>query len=424
MKILIPLEQVHMTPKQLWRGVCLTVISMLSLSGGVQAQMAGEQLVPLMVLLLDGENKTIPVDGPIQGVKTSVAAFIGVTKTGAIYQDRPTKVTSWLDFLAKFGGYTATAPFMAPAVSSFFVNGGLEAYIVKTQDNSDSAVIGNSSNHTGLSSLSRIDEVSIVLAPGLTSQTVTSALIAHSELMGDRIAIIDAPENGNSVSFLTNPTTGYVNTLGSSTGHAAIYSPWYLAPVVLQNGNTQQMYIPPSGGVAGVYARVDRERGVYKSPANQPLLDALNLKVGYTSEERSQLNTYNVNTLITDSQNSILIWGARTTSSGLNLKYVAVSRFLMYLAESIEEGTQWVASEINAEPLWIRVRQRIDDFLYLNWRSGALMGTNPDDAYFVRCDATTMTVSDISNGRLKCLYGLAVTKPAEFEILWLEQNTL
>jgi phage tail sheath protein FI len=242
--------------------------------------------------------------------------------------------------------------------------------------------------------------------------------------MGDRIAIIDAPENGNSVSFLTNPTTGYVNTLGSPAGHAAAYSPWYLASVVLQNGNIQQIYIPPSGGVAGVYARVDRERGVHKPPAGESLLDALSLKVDYTSEELSELTVFNVNPLLSTAPNSVLIWGARTTSSDLNLKYVSVSRLLMYIKESIEEGTQWVASEINAEPLWIRVRQRIDDFLYLNWQRGALMGTKADDAYFVRCDATTMTASDISNGRLKCFYGVAVTRSAEFETLWLEQNTL
>jgi len=412
-----------MTPKQLWRGVCLTVISMLSLSGGAQAQTNAEQLVPVMVLLLDGENKSIPVDGPIQGVKTSVAAFIGVTETGSIYQDRPTKVTSWPGFLAKFGGYSVNAPFMAPAVSSFFLNGGLEAYIVKIQDDSDSAVVGNINSHTGLSSLSLIDEISIVLAPGLTRPVVTSALIEHSELMGDRIAIVDAPENGNSVSFLTDPTTGYVNSLGSSTGHAAVYSPWYLASVALQNGNIQQMYIPPSGGVAGVYARVDRERGVHKPPANELLLDAQSLKVDYSSEERSELNTHNVNALLSTAPNSVLIWGARTTSSDLNLKYVSVSRLLMYIEESVEEGTLWVASEINDEPLWARVRQRIADFLYLNWWSGALVGSKPEEAYFVRCDVTTMTASDISNGRLKCRYGVSVTRPAEFVALRLDQNT-
>jgi phage tail sheath protein FI len=175
--------------------------------------------------------------------------------------------------------------------------------------------------------------------------------------------------------------------------------------------------------MAGIYARVDVERGVHKAPANEVIRGITKIAQDVTKREQDLLNPRGINALRFFPGRGNRVWGARTVSSDASWRYVNVRRLFIYVEESIDEGTQWVVFEPNDEPLWARVRQTITNFLTTVWRSGALEGTKPDEAFFVKCDRTTMTQDDIDNGRLICVIGIAPVKPAEFVIFRIQQKT-
>jgi phage tail sheath protein FI len=215
------------------------------------------------------------------------------------------------------------------------------------------------------------------------------------------------------------------------TTRGAVYHPW--VRVFDPRSNTTRL-VPPGGFVAGVYARTDIERGVHKAPANEVVRGIVladrnsdrPLSVIYTKGQQDILNPRGIN-LIRDfrsDRRGIRIWGARTLSSDPEWKYVNVRRLFLFVEESIDEGTQWVVFEPNHEPTWAKVRRSITNFLTSVWRSGALMGVTQDEAFYVKCDRTTMTQDDIDNGRLICLIGIAPVKPAEFVIFRISQKTL
>jgi uncharacterized protein len=181
--------------------------------------------------------------------------------------------------------------------------------------------------------------------------------------------------------------------------------------------------LPPSGFVAGVYARTDIERGVWKAPANQTVAGALRLQRDVRFGEQEVLNPLGINCIRALPNRGIRVWGARTTSSDPEWKYVNVRRYFLYLEASIDRGTQFAVFEPNGERLWANIRNTISDFLYNEWVSGALLGKTPKQAFFVRCDRSTMTQNDLDNGRLVCLIGVAVLKPAEFVIFRIGQKT-
>ena len=180
---------------------------------------------------------------------------------------------------------------------------------------------------------------------------------------------------------------------------------------------------PPGGHVAGIYARSDREQGVWRAPARKQILGIDGLDQNVTDEQGEALNAVGVNTLRTFPGGGNLIWGARTTSQDPEWKYVNIRRYFSYLEHSIDNGTQWVVFEPNGEPLWDAVRRSVSDFLFNEWRSGALQGSRPDEAFFVRCDQTTMTQDDIDNGRLVVEVGIAALRPAEFVVVRIGQWT-
>jgi len=347
------------------------------------------------------------------------------------YLHKPTLVTSWGDFTSKFGYYTKSAPYLAPAAFSFFLNGGTTAFIVITKDNKDASIKGTDGGpgaRTGLEALTDIDEVTIVMAPGITAPAVLSALIAHCERMKDRIAILDAPEETTSPTAFTDASTGYAQKTISADGYAALYTPWYKSAVEYIDSadnnklKSQQIFIPPSGAMAGIFSRSDSQRGVYKAPANEQVRGALELKVNYNKAEQALLNPEGINCIRAFPGRGILVWGARTTASNALWKYVNVRRLFMFLEESIDEGTQWVVFEPNDEKLWARVKQSISNFLTTQWREGALMGSTPDEAFFVKCDRETMTDAQINSGQLICEIGVCPVKPAEFVIFRIAQQ--
>jgi len=271
-----------------------------------------------------------------------------------------------------------------------------------------------------LDRLEAIDEIAILCCPEENDfPPISDALKIQCETLKDRFAILQAP----------NPAPALANHRPSIVSkYTAYYHPW----LRITNPVTQlPMEIPPGGHVAGIYARSDTERGVHKAPANEiirglyldPLDPTAGLKVQVTKAQQDILNPRGVNVLRYFPGRGNLVWGARTTTPDPDWKYVNVRRLFIFVEESIEEATQWVVFEPNDEPLWARVRRSVSDFLTRLWMDGMLQGRTREEAYFVRCDRTTMTQADIDNGRLIMLIGIAPVKPAEFVIFRIGQWT-
>ena len=264
---------------------------------------------------------------------------------------------------------------------------------------------------TGIQALEDIDEVSICLAPNVWSPTVHSALILHCETLKDRFAILD-PKDGLSIEQIRDVR----ENLDSKYG--ALYYPWLEVRDPIIGRNVQ---VAPSGHMAGIYARVDVERGVHKAPANEIIRGITKIADEVTKREQDLLNPKGINALRFFPGRGNRVWGARTISSDSSWKYINVRRLFLFVEESIDEGTQFVVFEPNSDPTWARVRQTITNFLTTVWRGGALEGTTADQAFFVKCDRTTMSQDDIDNGRLICVIGIAPVKPAEFVIFKIQQ---
>ena len=268
-----------------------------------------------------------------------------------------------------------------------------------------------SGKRTGIQALEDIDEVSICLVPDVWAPTVHQALILHCETLKDRFAILD-PQDGLSIEQIRDVKENL------DSKYAALYYPWIEVRDAFAGRNVE---IAPSGHVAGIYARVDVERGVHKAPANEIIRGITKIADEVTKREQDLLNPKGINALRFFPGRGNRVWGARTISSDSSWKYVNVRRLFIMVEESIDEGTQFVVFEPNAEPTWARVRQTITNFLTTVWRSGALEGTTADQAFFVKCDRTTMSQDDIDNGRLICVIGIAPVKPAEFVIFQIQQ---
>lgn len=275
---------------------------------------------------------------------------------------------------------------------------------------------------TGLKQFESIEDISIVAAPGSTwaassrpddVAAITNLLIAHAERMRYRIAVLDAHEG---------MTIADVRKLKAKldSKYAALYYPW----VTVFDGVTRQpLNLPPSGFVAGIYARNDTERGVYKAPANEVVRGAIGFESLINTAQQEVLNPEGINCLRFFEGRGNRLWGARTISADPEWKYVNLRRYFAYLERSIDKGTQWAVFEPNGEALWANVRATIHDFLVNEWANGALLGDKPEKAFFVRCDRSTMTQNDLDNGRLVCLVGVAPLKPAEFVIFRVGQWT-
>lgn len=271
---------------------------------------------------------------------------------------------------------------------------------------------------TGLQALRNIEEVSIVAVPGRVSAAVQQGLIDHCELMRYRFAVLDSrPE----------PADTLVDAQGQrqqfDTKYAALYYPWLSIPdpYPANAADVHDYAIPPSGHLLGIYARTDIERGVHKAPANEVVRGITGLRRNVTKEQQDILNPYPVNINVIrdfrDNNRGIRVYGGRVITSDPDWKYVNVRRLMIFLEASIERGLQWVVFEPNSEPLWARVSRTVENFLGTVWRNGALEGTKTAEAFFVRCDRTTMTQTDIDNGRLIVQVGVAPVKPAEFVIV-------
>jgi phage tail sheath protein FI len=263
---------------------------------------------------------------------------------------------------------------------------------------------------SGLKAFAVNDEISIVCAPNeVDVPGLSDAIVTHCENMMDRFAILQAKQDAGEVGNLF-PSI--------NSKYAAFYYPWIK---VIDPVTNLPKLIPPGGQVAGIYARSDIERGVHKAPANEPVRGAIDLQLDVAKGAQDVLNPRGVNCIRTFTGRGILLWGARTTSDDPAWKYVNVRRLFLFLEKSIERSTQWLVFEPNDERLWARVRQSVSDFLTQVWKDGALMGTTTAEAFFVKCDNTTMTPSEIELGKLIIIVGVAVVRPAEFVIFRLAQ---
>jgi phage tail sheath protein FI len=273
---------------------------------------------------------------------------------------------------------------------------------------------------TGIQSLQDVDDIRIIAVPGVTTRTVQNELITQAERMRYRFAVLDSPLDVTGPSVVNGVLT-HRNSYDSS--FASYYTPWPQITISDPLTGDRALDLPPAGYVMGIYARTDNERGVWKAPANEVVRGATGLHTYITTGEQDLLNPRGVNAIRSFAGRGIRVWGARTLSSDPEFRYTNVRRFLIFLEASIDRGTQWVVFEPNAPQTWSRVVDSVSAFLFTQWRDGALFGRRPEDAYFVRCDETTMSVDDVQNGRLICNIGVAIVRPAEFVIFRIEQIT-
>ena len=369
----------------------------------------------------------VPGTPPIAGVGTSTAGFLGVVDTAdASFQmpllpgsdtnrytvvgpGVPTLITSWDQFKTRFGDFQAANATLAHAAYGFFNNGGTRLWVNRIAD------IANTNNvRDGLQQFEAIDEIAIVAVPGALAAAAQTEITDHCENMQDRFAVLDGQ-------ITTTITVAAIQGTVSDSDYAAMYFP----RIQVYDPITDALiYVHPSGHMAGLYARVDAERGVHKAPANETVRGALGLEYLVSRNEQAGLNPDGIN-VIRGFDGNIKVWGARTLGGDGNgeFKYVNVRRLMNFLRESIDEGTQFAVFEPNSHPLWARIRRAVGSFLTNVWRDGALFGTTPEEAFYVRCDETTNPPEVREAGMVITEIGVAIVKPAEFVIFRISQLT-
>jgi phage tail sheath protein FI len=385
---------------------------------------------------------------PIAGVGTSIAAFIGVSAdivgpwdpaagsgmpvkaNGDAYLQAGVQVArpinSWTEFTQSFGDLQTANQYLAHAVYGFFNNGGGRCWVIRVAALRDLA----KGVPAALDRLEGQDEVAIVAAP-LPPETpanvlndVHTRLVGHCEKLGDRVAVLDSTRDVKSDNLVISADDSGIWRPGvSQSGYGAFYFPWIQVSDPLSDPGAR-IAVPPSGHVAGIYARSDATRGVHKAPANEVVRGALGVQYPVSRPLLDVLSPRGVNVIRTF-DGTIKVYGARTLASDPQgdpeWAYVNVRRFVNYLKESLDEGMQWAVFEPNAPELWSKVRRNVGAFLNGLWATGALVGTTAQQAYYVRCDETT-NPPDIRNaGQLVTEIGVAIVRPAEFVVFRLSQ---
>lgn len=368
----------------------------------------------------------VPGTPPIVGVGTSTAGFVGVVNTAAPFQmplqpgsaatrytiapvDEPRLVTNWEQFKIQFGDFQVGNSTIAHAVYGFFNNGGARCWVVRV------ASLSATNVDTVLQKFEGVDEIAIVGAPGALTAPVQNKLIDHCEKLQDRFAILD----GQQTTTIT-PTAIKGSTKNSK--YAALYFPWIQVPDPVTNG---LIFVPPSGHLAGIYARVDQQRGVHKAPANENVRGADGLEYLVSKAEQDGLNPSGIN-VIRNFNGSILVWGARTLGGDANGEYthINVRRLMNFLRESIDESTQFVVFEPNNLALWQKIIRTVRAFLTEVWRDGALFGATAEEAFYVKCDESLNPPQVRLLGQVVTEIGVAIVRPAEFVIFRISQITL
>lgn len=383
---------------------------------------------------------------PIQSVSTTTCGFIGDAPLKDAYKNEPKACNNFEEFCRffvpdrfnekdKIKSLSKSQQDFVNAVYGFFMNGGTRCYIV----NVAGGAVGGDGKKTGIHSLTGYDEIALVAAPGKNSLDDCNALIDHCELLSNRFAIIDGPAVFDDVTELTKVATETSPSSSSSsstdtdapakpkkisgmrakaTSYAAQYIPHLRVKSPL-TGDTVDC--PPSGHMAGIYARTDNDRGVHKAPANVGIRACSGLTQRITAQEQGQLNSHMVNCIRYFPDSGIRVWGARTLSEDPEWRYINVRRLFLMIEQSIKFGTGWVVFEPNDTMLYQSVIRDISAYLSLQWRSGALVGASASEAFFVKCDGENNPVESVNAGFLNVDIGIAPSKPAEFIVFRIGQ---
>jgi len=372
---------------------------------------------------------------PIPGVTTSITVFIGWTAKGPV--DQALMVTSFKEFDRSYGGLDQRSV-LSYTIKHFFENGGSRAYVIRIAGNrartasakpGSEVLMPNTSTFDRhfpedvaggvFAQLDKLECFNILAVPGETSTAVVARLQAYCRKRR-AFYIVDSPGNATVENMKQGPDK---EITGPDAMNSALYFPWLAAPDPLQPGKSR--HFPPSGFVAGIYARTDVMRGVWKAPANcdADVRGATGVSIDITDSECDALSLLGIN-CIRALPNGITVWGARTLLGGEQMasewKYVPVRRLAIFLEESIFRGLQWAVFEPNNEQLWKKILLQVDAFLYGLWREGAIQGNTSREAYFVKCGSETMTQDDINSGRINILVGIAAVKPAEFVMIRIQ----
>ena len=357
----------------------------------------------------------------VDGTRTSVTAFVGHTVSGTA--NAPTPIKSLAEFAHVFGGPSAKSP-ISYAIRDFFLNGGTDALVVRVAARSTAAtMIGNIKSKIGLYALEKADSFNLLVMPeidGLINRQAEAIAYCASRRA---FMIIDAPDALTVAAVQTWMTTDAVPLQSTS---AAIYFPRLQQADALKPNAVRNF--PAAGAIAGLYARTDSKQGVWKAPAGTSanIVGTQSLSVAVNDHDNGTLNSLGLNCLRTFPVQGVVCWGARTArgADALNdeYKYVPVRRLSLYIEDSIYRGTQWALFEPNAEPLWAKIRLSVGAFMNALFRQGALQGVRDSEAYFVKCDRSTMTQNDLDNGRLIIEIGVAPVRPAEFVIIRIQHH--
>ncbi len=398
---------------------------------------------------------------PITALGTSTAGFLGLSAKADARLNEAVPINNFGHFIREFvegaGDQALKNNLLAAAVFGFFQNGGRRCYVcnVGATDKGNPNPIGGG-RRQGIEVFEQIDEISLVAAPGYTEASDYEALLSHCEKLKYRVCLLDPPPDlpNNNIDLLKNVKTapappgapaggggegggeegstrprrrpsGNQGDTGlkpraSDKGLGAFYFPWICIKDPLSPADT--IVVPPSGHIAGICARVDMARGVHKAPANESINGALNLTYRLTQEEQGGLNTEGINCIRFFDREGIRVWGARTLAGASSeWRYLNVRRLFCMIEQSIERGTRWCVFEPNDETLWRAIRRDVSAFLTLCWRDGALMGTTPEQAFFVQCDTETNPPEVINQGMVVIKVGIAPVKPAEFVVFQISQ---
>lgn len=377
--------------------------------------------------------------GPIPGVGTSVAAFVGPAHNGE--KNKPVLVTNWTQFCQTFGKPDQTTPgkpdqttpditdpyiesgYLAHAVRGFFENGGTSCYVVRVGEQANNLEELKPDDYkSAIDALKYVDEVTILCVPDKTDQDIQKHMLDHCESMKDRFAILDAIKGADMEKIKTQR-----EGVGSDSSYGALYYPWLtVANPHYKRGdpeNQRMLGVPPSGHIAGLYARSDATRGVHKAPANETLRGALDLERVLTDDEQGPLNDKGINALRWFSGRGVVVWGARTLASDSSIwRYVNVRRLLLFIEESIQEATRFAVFEPNNLSLWQTVKRQITEFLTRVWRSGALFGATSAEAFQVRVDKELNPSGQVALGVLTIEVKLYPVTPAEYVIFRVVQK--
>lgn len=359
----------------------------------------------------------------ITGVSTSNTAFIGHFRRGSM--NMPVRITNFVDFKRKFGGLDPSCE-TSYAIKQYFDNGGRVAFVVRSASGAIS-LAGSSTGKTGIYALDKIkhDIFNIMCIPDAAELTsgYEKLMLKASDYCAEKRAflIIDIPKKIDTISKMQSWMSSTGDKLRRS--NTAVYFPRVNITDPLYHNKTRN--ITNSGTMAGVYARIDAARGVWKAPAGKEAdLQRATVSTMLNDQENSSLNSLGVNVLRSFPVLGNVSWGARTLYGSDQMasewKYIPVKRTALYIEESLSQGLKWTVFETNEPALWQSIQANVDVFMQALFRQGAFQGATAKQAYFIRCDGQTTTPDDVTAGIINLHVGFAPLKPAEFVVLKLQ----